>query len=352
MNPITNAILGLSFLGLGIAGTVLMYWLWGFPYDHEKFRTGAPPYLLFIHRSIGYLYVIVYLLLMWQMVPRLWSYQIEFPARTVVHLSLGILIGGVLFLKVLVVRFFKHLESRFAPIFGTVLMLSTLLLVGLSVPMAFKEYQLRRNVSGGDVFSGENILRIKLIVPEAGFGSEVPLDEITDRESLMKGRKVLLNKCVQCHDLRTVLIKPRTPTNWVNLVKRMSERTVAEPIYEEEQWWVTAYLIALSPELQMGVTAKRESQKILPIGKIEMGSDPVIELPNESTRRIYDLNEVKPLFELKCSACHYLSNIENNPPKTGEEVQALLSRMIGNGLDISDSELDQIAFYLSETYTR
>ncbi|MCH8272347.1 MAG: hypothetical protein IIB41_03725 [Candidatus Marinimicrobia bacterium] len=352
MNPITNAILGISFLGLGIAGTVLMYWLWGFPYDHEKFKTGAPPHLIFIHRSIGYLYLIVYLLLMWQMVPRLWSYQIEFPARTVVHLSLGILIGGILFLKVLVVRFFKHLESRLAPMFGTLLMLSTLLLVGLSVPMAFKEYQLRRNVAGGDVFSEENILRIKRIVPEARFGSEVPLDEITTKESLMKGRKVLLNKCVQCHDLRTVLLKPRTPSNWVNLVIRMSERTVALPIYEEEQWWVSAYLIALSPELQKGVMAKKEMEKILPIEKIEMVSDAVIELPKGSTRRKYDLIEVKSLFEVKCSACHYLSNIENNPPETGEEVQSLLSRMIGNGLDISDSELDQIAFYLSETYTR
>ena len=38
MNPITNAILGISFLGLGIAGTVLMYWLWGFPYDQEKYK--------------------------------------------------------------------------------------------------------------------------------------------------------------------------------------------------------------------------------------------------------------------------------------------------------------------------
>ena len=64
MDPITNAILGISFLVLGIAGTVLMYWLWGFPYDHEKFKSDAPRHLLLIHRSIGYLYVIVYLLLM------------------------------------------------------------------------------------------------------------------------------------------------------------------------------------------------------------------------------------------------------------------------------------------------
>jgi len=352
MNPITNAILGISFLGLGIAGTVLMYWLWGFPYDHEKFKSEAPPHLLFIHRAIGYLYLIIYILLMWQMIPRLWSYQIEFPARTVIHLSFGMLIGAVLFLKILVVRFFKHLESRLAPFFGSLLMISTLILVGLSVPMAFKEYQLRKNVAGGEVFSKENLLRIKRIVPEARFGSEVPLDEIITKESLLKGRKVLLVKCVQCHDLRTVLIKPRTPSNWVNIVKRMSERSVADPIFEEEQWWVTAYLIALSPELQKGLRAKKEGEAISSVIKVESISDPGKKSSSEEILTTFDLNESKILFEIRCSACHYLSNIENNPPKNEEEVNSLLSRMVSNGLNISDSELSQIAFYLSEKYTK
>ncbi len=352
MNPIINAILGISFLGLGIAGTVLMYWLWGFPYDHEKFKTSAPTHLIFIHRAIGYLYLIIYIVLMWQMIPRLWSYQIEFPARTVMHLTVGILIGGILFLKLLVVRYFKHLESRLVPLFGTLLMLSTLLLVGLSVPMAFKEYQLRKNVAGGEIFSEENILRIKRIVHEAGFGSEVPLDEITNIESMIKGRKVLLGKCVQCHDLRTVLIKPRTPSNWVNIVRRMSERSVAQPIFEEEQWWVTAYLIALSPELQKGYRAKKESEAFLSVKKIESITDSGEKTSSEEIFTTFDLNESRILFEIRCSACHFLSNIENNPPKTDEEVNSLLSRMVSNGLNISESELAQIVYYLSETYTR
>jgi len=45
------------------------------------------------HRVFGYVFLALYVLLMWEMVPRLWTYQIELPARTVMHMSLGIAIG-------------------------------------------------------------------------------------------------------------------------------------------------------------------------------------------------------------------------------------------------------------------
>lgn len=344
MDPMLNAILGLAFVGLAFAGTLLMYWLWGFPYDHDKFKSEAPVSLRRLHRIIGYLYILIYLILMWQMVPRLWNYQVEFPARTVIHLSFGILIGIVLFLKYMVVRFFKHLESRFAPFFGTLLMISTIMLAGLSVPMAFKEYQLRKNVAGGDIFSDQNIKRIERLVSNAGFSEEVPLQKLSEVEFLLKGRKVLLNKCVQCHDLRTVLIKPRTPANWVKTVKRMSERTVAEPIYLKEQWWVSAYLIALSPELHKGFKTKLEEGR----SAISTKRATVASPPEENK---FSLSEAMNVYEVKCSACHFLSNVENNPPISEIEINSLIDRMILNGLNATEHELTQIMFYLSETYT-
>ena len=351
MNPALNAMLGLTFLGLGIAGTLLMYWLWGFPYDHEKHKSKAPPSLMAVHRIIGYLYVAIYIIMMWQMFPRLWNYQIEFSPRSAIHLSFGFLIGGVLFLKFLVVRFFKHLESRLAPLFGTLLMLSTLLLVGLSVPTAFKEYQLRRSIVGGDVFSSENIDRINLLISRPDFPEDAPRAEMSDLNFLLRGRKVLLNKCVQCHDLRTVLLKPRTPANWANTVRRMSERTVAEPISIEEQWWVTAYLIALSPELQRGFKSKME-EDMAPkeiSSQIYLDEEPPIFAESVESLRP---DEAKNVYELKCSGCHYLSNVENKPPQTVDDVNSLVSRMVTNGLDASGDELSKIIFYLSETYAK
>ena len=351
MNPVLNAFLGLTFLGLSIAGTVLMYWLWGFPYDHEKYRSKAPPFLMAVHRIIGYLYVTIYIIMMWQMFPRLWNYQIEFSPRSSIHLSLGFLIGGILFLKFLVVRFFKHLESRLAPIFGTLLMLSTLLLVGLSVPMAFKEYQLRKSVAGGDIFSSENIDRMNLLISRANFPEDAPRAEMSDINFLLNGRKVLLSKCVQCHDLRIVLLKPRTPANWANTVRRMSERTVASPISSEEQWWVTAYLIALSPELQRGFKSKMEEDMALKEISFQIDLDEKTPIAPEKVES-FRLREAKAVYELKCSGCHFLSNVENNPPQGIEDLNSLVSRMITNGLDASREEISKIIFYLSDKYVK
>ncbi len=55
------------------------------------------------HRVFGYVFLVIYFVLLVQMIPRLWTYQIEFPARTVVHLSLGMAVGTILILKITIV---------------------------------------------------------------------------------------------------------------------------------------------------------------------------------------------------------------------------------------------------------
>ena len=109
MSPALNSYLGIAFLVLGLASTLLMYHLWGYPYDKEKHQSSAPRWLMNLHRLMGYAFLAIYLILMWQMVPRLWNYQIELPARTVVHLTLGIAIGAILILKLSIVIFFLSL---------------------------------------------------------------------------------------------------------------------------------------------------------------------------------------------------------------------------------------------------
>ena len=71
------------------------------------------------------------------MVPRLWTYQIEFPARTVVHIALGMAVGVMLLLKISVVRFFRRLDQALVPLLGTGLLVWSVVLIGISVPAAF-----------------------------------------------------------------------------------------------------------------------------------------------------------------------------------------------------------------------
>src|SRR5205814_1349883 len=249
METWVNVGLGLLFFGLGLANVLLMYRLWGYPYDKAKMKSSAPPSLVLTHRLMGYAFVLIYLYLMSQMLPRIWHYQIELPARSVMHLTLGLAIGILLIVKIAIVRYFKYLESTMIPMLGTAVLVCTALLVGLSAPFVFKEQYMSQQAFG-TVLSDANLERLHTLLPRAGFPPEVDVNELTSIGGLQKGRQGLLGKCVQCHDLRTVLVRPKTPDAWLQTVNRMADRSVVgKPIENRERWYVAAYLAAISPDL-------------------------------------------------------------------------------------------------------
>ena len=43
MGSLENAFLGVTFWVLALAGTVLMFRLWGYPFDHDTLQSSAPP---------------------------------------------------------------------------------------------------------------------------------------------------------------------------------------------------------------------------------------------------------------------------------------------------------------------
>src|SRR5688572_10973824 len=105
-----NMWLGIAFVALAIVAVILQAWLWGYPMDPPNDPRGkslAPRSWTNVHRAVGALYVIIYVVLMIQMVPRLWEYQVELPARTVIHACMGITIGCLLIAKFMIIRFFQ-----------------------------------------------------------------------------------------------------------------------------------------------------------------------------------------------------------------------------------------------------
>ena len=358
MSTATSTIFGLVFLGLGNASVFLMYKLWGYPFDHETQTSSAPKSLMRVHRAIGYAYLILYIFMMWHMVPRLWNYQVELPPRTVAHLMLGITIGVLLLVKISILRFFRHFEEAM-PYIGTALLICTYLLIGLSVPFTLRESALRVK---GNVFSDASLQRTHARLQMAGLPPDAPLDKLASRRKLREGQDVLLKKCVQCHDLRTILARPRTPPDWVRTVDRMAIKPmIGEPITQEDQWTVSAYLIAITPELQ--VSAKEQRKQQIQVSQAQnaiavlTNPDEVIVNPDEvdetgevPAEETYDPEAAKELFEITCSLCHDLSDVDNVPPTSEEETTELIARMIDNGLFIEEEDIKTIARYLNETY--
>ena len=327
--------LGLTFLALGVANMLLMFRLWGYPFDRATHKSSAPPRLMRLHRLTGYAFLAIYIFLMAQMLPRIWHYQIELPPRTVVHLTLGLAIGIILIIKISIVRFFKHLESTLVPFLGVLLLICTGLLIGLSVPFVFKEQYLSQQAFGS-VLSPQNLERLKMLLPRAGFPPEANVEKLASTKGLETGRRVLLSKCVQCHDLRTVLVKPKPPDAWLQTVNRMSDRAViGKPIAQDERWHVAAYLVAISPDLQQALVAKREQ---------EMENQAAIEAVRAVATDVpLDMDASKKTFEAKCVQCHALPDVSG----TRDEVKAIVTRMAGNGLVATPDEFARIVYYLS-----
>jgi mono/diheme cytochrome c family protein len=348
MGTVTNQILAILFVVISTAATFLMFYLWGFPFDKEKLRSTAPRGLMLLHRLLGYGYLAIYVYLMWQMLPRMWSYQVQLPARTVAHLVLGMAIGATLIVKIVVVRFFKHLESTLIPALGTFLFIATVLLIGLALPFSLRETFLQRAALRGEVFGEDRQERVRTFLPLAGLDDEARIARLSSRQGLLDGRRVLQSKCIQCHDLRTVLARPRTPDAWRETVRRMAARsTILNPIAESEQWEVTAYLIAITPTLQRTVQLLRQQE--LQSAETE---EAAAAASNMVSVVAYDSAAAGALFRSHCSQCHSPDRVAGNPPASQEEATLLVQRMVTNGLRATEEELVQLIRYLTETYVR
>ena len=292
------------------------------------------------HRVFGYVFLAIYLVLLVQMVPRLWSYQIEFPARTVLHIALGMAIGVVLLLKIAIVRFFRRLDQTLVPAFGTSLLVGSVVLIGFSVPSAFQEA-----FATGRLFRSENLQRVHDQLAQTGLDA-AECTRLASPEALRAGQRVLRQDCISCHDLRTVLARPRTSDSWRQTVRRMADRTtMLNPLEEEQQWQVTAYLIAISPQLQRSAQQLRGEQDRRKQSK--EAAETVTEETAESAA--YDAAAAKQWYESKCSQCHSLDAVDNAPPGSLEEARELVAWMVDEGLEATEEELSHIVRYLTDT---
>ncbi len=354
MGAIGNQVLGLIFLAVAVLQVVIGFYAWGYPYDHEIYRSKAPKPIVWTHRLLGYFYIAIYIYLMSQMVPRMWTYQIELPARTVAHLILGFSIGGLLLVKLSIVRFFRYLEATLVPFLGVFLFLCTLILVGLVLPFTFREAYLSNTALEGDMLNAERLERVREQLPKTGLDDKNALDELASASGILAGRRVLINKCTQCHDLRTALARPRTPESWRQTVSRMANRsTILNPISDTEQWQVTAYLIAISPTLQRTLRMKRDlDQKAAESQQAVMDVGKTMQEEGMAATDDFDIDAARELFQTRCSQCHSPVLVEGKPPASGDAALQLVTRMVRNGLQATDVELATIVRYLTVTYTK
>ena len=353
-----TGLFGLLFLVVGLSAMFLMYRLWGYPFDKATRTSAAPRWAMKLHRRLGYLFVVIYLGLMWHMVPRLWQYQVEFAARTTAHIVLGFSIGFLLMIKIAIMRWFRHFEE-WMPFLGTAIMLGTVVLLGLSLP-----YVLREDVLANAAFSDANRARVAQLLPAVGFPDDASLSTLSGAHALAAGRAVLTESCVACHDLKTILAKPRTPAAWWSTVERMAEKpALFRAMTPSDLYQVTAYLIAITPDLQRAAK-QRYHKEVARSAAAVAAHDVAAAAPAAegdqaaadadaavSSQRTLDMTLARGTYEKVCSQCHELADIDKAPPRSRAEARAMIERMIkDNDAEVSAPDVRLIVAWLEAHY--
>jgi cytochrome c5 len=334
MDIAISVTLGLLFMVASLAATCLRVFTW---------RSSDPKagglHLIRLRQIFEVVYAAIYVVMMFEMLPRLWAYQVELPPRTVFHVAIGFVLGALLLLQLLV-GLARELRA-WMPVLSAMVFVNTVLLCGLSVPFALHEYGLARGQAGGSVYSDESREVLARALPLAGLPEEARPDELTSVESLRRGRNVLAQKCVVCHDLKTVLVQPRKPADWWHTVARMAEKpTFSEPLTQLEQWEVTAYLIAIANDVSASDIAQHEETATRRATAIAV-----------ATKRGSNFGADRVLYEKICSECHPLADIEAHAPRSAEEVAAVIERMIvENGMIASKEEIELVYGFMVGLY--
>lgn len=348
--------LGIAFVVIGFIAMYLMFHLWGYPYDKEKRLSAAPRWAMLLHRILGYLFTAIYVALMWHMLPRIWEYQVEFPARTTAHIILGFTVGFLLLIKISIVRFFRHFEE-WMPALGTGIMLGTVILLGLSLPFIFQEQALAKAAPGGSVFSTASRERVATLLPTAQLPATAPLAELSTTKALASGRRVLLGKCVKCHDLKTILAKPRTPSGWWQTVERMAEKpALFTAMSDRELLEVTAYLIAITPDMQQSAKVrmkamKDQAERVAEV--VEMPSDSADTADSTAAPPALDLSKAETLYKARCTQCHELDEVSGHGGDDEAGWAKIVKRMVEDeGAELGEDEARTIVRFLAATYKK
>jgi len=228
--------------------------------------------LIMAHKVTGYIFIVLFLGILVVMLSKVGLYQEELSPRTLLHISLALLVIPLLAYKILIIRRFKRFEKQ-VPGIGLAVFLALFLL---------------NSMGAGYYFIHESdIGQLTLSEKDAKM-----LDE-------KKGQKLVAQKCGKCHSLERIFKALKNEQEWTETVSRML--SFDQPNISEEQGkQILHYLISQQKRRDKLVATASE-------GKEKAG---------------------KKLIEQKCSYCHGLDRIYL-ARKTPEEWIDIVNNMEG-----------------------
>lgn len=291
--PTTSAsiALGLAFVLLGGVNVWLVLESWS-----RVTAANASSRMLTLHRIGGYVFIALFCVMAYFMVARLRGGSIDSSPSIAIHLVLAMVLSPLLFIKVLIARYYKRQQGLLMPIGLTIFVLAFVLIASAVGPYLLRTSRM------------EQVSIDPAHVPAA-------LIDLNAAGDLMQKR------CGKCHNLDRVIGARKDGPGWVATVGRMRALPGAG-ISEIDARTIVSYLVSQTQPKGSGTDVKREV--------------------------------ARALVDQRCGRCHSLDRVYS-AVESPDEWRRIVTRMVGYAAGsagaLQPGEDQEISDYLSATQT-
>jgi ferredoxin-NADP reductase/mono/diheme cytochrome c family protein len=291
LNSSTSVWLGITFVLIGAINVWLILQVSARVRD-----TKASARLVAAHRIGGYLFIALFCVMGYFMLARLGDVGAGTSSGSMIHLTLAMVLSPLLFVKVLIARYYKNYYSLLMPI-GVVIFVLSFVLIGITAGPALVHQARMQTVS---------LEAIDL--PPASI-------DINMAAATMEKR------CAKCHNLDRIAGARKDARGWLATVHRM-KALPNSGISEEDSRIIVSYL----------------ASEMAPKGPVGTAS----------------LQVGRALVDQRCGRCHSLDRVYKTV-ETPDGWRATVTEMVGfadgSANTFQPGEVEQIIAYLSATQT-
>jgi ferredoxin-NADP reductase len=290
INPFTSIVLALAFVLVGGINVWLVLEAWS-----RVKAAKASVRMLAVHRIGGYVFIALFCVMSFFMIARMRNGGGDASPTVTLHLALAMVLSPLLFIKVLIARYYKNQHSLLIPIGLTIFVLAFVLVASTAGPYLTRVSK-REEVS-----------------LDPGRVPPVTID-------LNRAADLMEKRCSKCHNLDRVVGVRKDAQGWLKTVDRMRARPDAG-ISETDARLIVSYL---SSQYRLDDSAA---------GTMEVE---------------------RALVDQRCSRCHNLDRVfatVQSAEGWRETVAQMADYAAGSTAALQPEEQKQIIDYLSSTQT-
>ena len=286
-----NLALGFAFVMVGGLNVWLVLEAWS-----RVKGANASSRMLALHRIGGYLFIALFCVMAYFMIARLQNAGGDTPATVTVHVALAMILSPLLFIKVLIARYYKNQHALLLPIGLTIFVLAFVLIAITAGPYLAR------------------VTKIEQVSIDPAHSPPVTID-------LIQATDLMQRRCSKCHNLDRVVGARKDAPGWIATVHRMQAMTGAG-ISDTEAQTIISYLASQNRPKGSETTVKMEI--------------------------------ARALVDQRCGRCHSLDRVYKaveTPAAWREIVTRMVGYAAGSTGALQPGEDQRIIDYLSATQT-